>query len=67
VAPPSDQVIAALEAIGIGKSYQGVRALSDVSLELLPGEIHGLVGANGAGKPTGLVGYGLRVSDRVPL
>jgi len=37
---------------GISKSYAGVAALTDVSLEVLPGEIHALLGENGAGKST---------------
>ena len=37
---------------GIFKSYAGVAALTDVSLEILPGEIHALLGENGAGKST---------------
>ncbi|MEM9428560.1 MAG: sugar ABC transporter ATP-binding protein [Pseudomonadota bacterium] len=37
---------------GITKSFPGVRALSDVSLELYPGQVTALVGENGAGKST---------------
>jgi ribose transport system ATP-binding protein len=37
---------------GIGKSFPGVRALSDVSLTLRAGEVLILVGENGAGKST---------------
>ena len=36
----------------IYKSFAGVHALEDVSFELLPGEIHALIGENGAGKST---------------
>lgn len=37
---------------GITQTFPGVRALSEASLEILPGEVHGLVGENGAGKST---------------
>jgi ribose transport system ATP-binding protein len=37
---------------GISKSYAGVAALTDVSFEVLPGEVHALLGENGAGKST---------------
>jgi ribose transport system ATP-binding protein len=36
----------------IDKSFPGVHALSNCRFELLPGEVHGLVGENGAGKST---------------
>ncbi|MBC9713470.1 sugar ABC transporter ATP-binding protein [Streptomyces sp. TRM66268-LWL] len=37
---------------GITKSFPGVRALDGVALEVLPGEVHCLLGQNGAGKST---------------
>ena len=37
---------------GIVKRFAGVTALDGVGLELLPGEVHALVGENGAGKST---------------
>lgn len=36
----------------INKEFPGVKALQDVDFELLPGEIHALLGENGAGKST---------------
>src|SRR5258707_11660556 len=36
----------------VNKSFGGVHALKAVSFELLPGEVHALVGENGAGKST---------------
>lgn len=35
---------------GIHKSFGGIKALTDVSLDISPGEVLGLVGDNGAGK-----------------
>jgi inositol transport system ATP-binding protein len=41
-----------LEVHGISKQFAGVAALQDVSLDVRPGEILGLLGENGAGKST---------------
>lgn len=43
-----------LELKSICKRFPGVRALDDVSLQFAPGEIHALVGENGAGKSTAI-------------
>ena len=37
---------------GISKAFGGVKALDNVDLEVLPGEVHALLGGNGAGKST---------------
>ncbi|WP_146533847.1 sugar ABC transporter ATP-binding protein [Rubripirellula reticaptiva] len=41
-----------LEVRGIGKRFTGVRALSNVSLDFIAGEVHAVIGENGAGKST---------------
>ena len=43
---------AVLRLEGICKSFGPVLALEDVSFDVLPGRVHGLVGENGAGKST---------------
>lgn len=42
----------AMTLSGISKTYGAVAALDGVSLEVLPGEVHALLGENGAGKST---------------
>ena len=41
-----------IEGRGITKNFPGTQALDHVDFQLLPGEIHALVGENGAGKST---------------
>jgi len=41
-----------LRLSGATKLYQGTAAISDVDFDVLPGEVHALVGENGAGKST---------------
>ena len=43
---------AAIELIGINKSFGAVRANRDINLEIARGTIHGIIGENGAGKST---------------
>ena len=41
-----------IEIRRVTKQFPGVTALSDVSLDLMPGELHAICGENGAGKST---------------
>lgn len=41
-----------LKVEGLSKSFLGVRALDGVSLEIYKGEVHAVIGENGAGKST---------------
>ncbi len=41
-----------LETQGLAKSYGALAVTDDVSLTVLPGEIHAIIGPNGAGKTT---------------
>src|SRR5437588_8587850 len=45
-------VVPTLVMRGISKHYAGVAALKDVAFDVLPGEVHALLGENGAGKST---------------
>lgn len=48
--PPSVAPLLRLE--GLAKRFGSLQALADVSLALMPGEVHCLLGENGAGKST---------------
>ncbi len=45
-------VDAVLSLRGLCKNFGGLRVTDDVSLDVLPGEIHAVIGPNGAGKTT---------------
>jgi simple sugar transport system ATP-binding protein len=55
-----------LEVKHITKNFPGVLANNDISLSILPGEIHALLGENGAGKTTLMnIVYGLLQPDHL--
>ena len=41
-----------LKVDAVSKHFGGLTALSEVSQDLRPGEVHGLIGPNGSGKTT---------------
>jgi branched-chain amino acid transport system permease protein len=43
-----------LECVGLGRSFDGVRAVHDVSMRFERGRLTGIIGPNGAGKSTAL-------------
>ncbi|MCX5516293.1 sugar ABC transporter ATP-binding protein [Kaistia algarum] len=51
-APSPDAAVPLLSVAGLSKHFPGVKALTDVSFDLRPGEVHCLIGENGAGKST---------------
>src|SRR6201999_3670086 len=52
VAAASSPQVPLIRVAGVTKRFGGVQALRGVSFEVLPGEVHALLGENGAGKST---------------
>ena len=50
----------AIELKGISKAFGPVQANKDISISVMPGTIHGIIGENGAGKST-LMSHSLRL------
>ncbi|MDU9005873.1 ABC transporter ATP-binding protein [Sedimentitalea todarodis] len=60
VAPPP-----AIELRGISKAFGPVQANKDISIRVMPGTIHGIIGENGAGKSTLMsILYGFYKADK---
>lgn len=49
---PPQRRVPAISARGFAKTFSGRTVLRSVDLDVLPGEIHGLLGQNGSGKST---------------
>ena len=47
-----DPQVPAIELRGISKAFGPVQANKDISIRVMPGTIHGIIGENGAGKST---------------
>jgi len=46
------EAVPAIELVGISKAFGPVQANKNISIRVMPGTIHGIIGENGAGKST---------------
>lgn len=58
----SSDISPILRAKNIVKNFGGVRALREVSIDIFPGEVHAIMGENGAGKST----FGKIIGGAIP-
>ncbi|MBT5853375.1 MAG: ATP-binding cassette domain-containing protein, partial [Rhodobacteraceae bacterium] len=57
--------IPAIELVAISKSFGNIQANKDISVRVMPGTIHGIIGENGAGKSTLMsILYGFYKADK---
>ncbi|MDK3073413.1 ABC transporter ATP-binding protein [Sedimentitalea sp. JM2-8] len=60
-----DGAVPAIELRGISKAFGPVQANRDISIRVMPGTIHGIIGENGAGKSTLMsILYGFYRADK---
>jgi ribose transport system ATP-binding protein len=50
--PGARNPLPVLSVANLSKSFGGAKALHNVSFDVMPGEVHGLLGKNGSGKST---------------
>jgi simple sugar transport system ATP-binding protein len=64
---PDPKAVPRLELRNITKAYPAVVANDNISLSILPGQIHAVLGENGAGKSTLMkIIYGVVKPDQQP-
>ena len=60
-----ETVAPAIELVDISKAFGAVQANKDISIQVMPGTIHGIIGENGAGKSTLMsILYGYYKADK---
>ena len=60
-----ETVAPAIELVDISKAFGAVQANKDISIKVMPGTIHGIIGENGAGKSTLMsILYGYYKADK---